>query len=63
MAKVKIELMESNMITDSNGETYKALAIDDTRYGPDAGPWDIVQTFSVDAAALKEVAEKALAND
>lgn len=59
---LKIEVMESTMIRDSNGEKYIALCIDDIRHGPDAGPWAVVQSISVDAAELKSAADKALDN-
>lgn len=58
MATVSIELMRSQW--KIGGKYYMALGIDGKRHGPDAGPWRTIQTFKVDAAELREVAEKAL---
>lgn len=55
---VTIELMRSQW--KIGGKYYRALCIDGIRHGPDAGPWKVIQTFKVDAAELRKVAETAL---
>lgn len=55
---VTIELLRSQW--KIGGKYYRALCIDGTRHGPDAGPWQVLYTFKVDAAELKEAAERAL---
>ena len=45
------------------GTKYMALAIDDRRHGPDAGPWETIQSFSVDADELIKAAKKAKSSD
>lgn len=50
-AKVTIELMRSQW--KIGGKYYMALCIDGKRHGPEAGPWNIIQTFKVDADDLK----------
>lgn len=56
---VKVEVLRSHL-KDSNGEPYYALAIDDMRHGPDAGPWTVIHTFRIDALSLKDSAKFAI---
>lgn len=39
-----------------------ALSIDDTRHGPDAGPWEIIGSIRVDAGELLRVVNSVLAD-
>jgi len=49
---VSVELMQSQM--KIGGKHYLALGINGKRHGPDAGPWDVIQTFSVPIDDLRE---------
>lgn len=48
MKKAKVEILQSTW--EFNGRHPLAISINDVRYGPDAGPWNVVLTtyISVD---------------
>jgi len=48
--RVKIEILK-------NGG-YWALSINDTRYGPDAGPWKVIGTFNIKKSELIKMIEE-----
>jgi len=47
---VRIEVMQSTW-----NDKYWALSIDDTRCGPDAGPWTTRRSFSVPAQDIQKI--------
>ncbi len=55
---VEIGIMRSQWAI--GGKKYLALCIDDIRYGPDAGPWEVVETFKVDAHELINAAQEVI---
>lgn len=49
-ATIKIDIMRS--LWNIGGRYHYALAIDGKRYGPDAGPWKVLETVTIDVEEL-----------
>jgi len=52
---IKIEVMQSTW-----DDKCWALSIDDLRCGPDAGPWEVMRSFSVPVADIERVLRERL---